>query len=68
MCQVEQSLREVPSKRRVSLGVLRALLTKHEHDDRYRTRQARARLAQLYAPWLTVVLGMNICGYFMDKD
>ncbi|XP_061379186.1 dedicator of cytokinesis protein 9 isoform X2 [Danaus plexippus] len=54
--QVEQSLREVPSKRRVSLGVLRALLTKHEHDDRYRTRQARARLAQLYAPWLTVVL------------
>ncbi|XP_052757821.1 dedicator of cytokinesis protein 9 isoform X1 [Galleria mellonella] len=53
---VEQSLREAPQKRRGALGVLRALLTKHEHDDRYRTRQARARLAQLYAPWLTVVL------------
>ena len=55
--QVEQSLRCAPQKRRSALGVLRALLTKHEHDDRYRTRQARARLAQLYAPWLTIVLG-----------
>ncbi|KPJ11939.1 Dedicator of cytokinesis protein 9 [Papilio machaon] len=54
--QIEQSLREAPQKRRSALGVLRALLTKHEHDDRYRTRQARARLAQLYAPWLTIVL------------
>ncbi|XP_073941513.1 dedicator of cytokinesis protein Ziz isoform X2 [Choristoneura fumiferana] len=54
--QVEQSLREAPQKRRTALGVLRALLTKHEHDDRYRSRQCRARLAQLYAPWLTVVL------------
>ncbi|XP_063376067.1 dedicator of cytokinesis protein 9 [Cydia fagiglandana] len=53
--QVEQSLREAPQKRRTALGVLRALLTKHEHDDRYRSRQCRARLAQLYAPWLTVV-------------
>ncbi|XP_013200563.1 dedicator of cytokinesis protein 9 isoform X1 [Amyelois transitella] len=54
--QVEQSLREAPQKRRVALGVLRCLLTKHEHDDRYRTRQCRARLAMLYAPWMTVVL------------
>ncbi|XP_026329927.1 dedicator of cytokinesis protein 9 isoform X2 [Hyposmocoma kahamanoa] len=54
--QVEQSLREAPQKRRTALGVLRGLLTKHEHDDRYRTRQARSRLAQLYAPWLTIVL------------
>ncbi|KPI93942.1 Dedicator of cytokinesis protein 9 [Papilio xuthus] len=54
--KIEQSLREAPQKRRSALGVLRALLTKHEHDDRYRTRQARARLAQLYAPWLTIVL------------
>ncbi|XP_045515392.1 dedicator of cytokinesis protein 9 [Pieris brassicae] len=53
---VEQSLREAPQKRRVALNVLRNLLTKHEHDDRYNTRQARARLAQLYAPWLTIVL------------
>ncbi|RVE53287.1 hypothetical protein evm_002120 [Chilo suppressalis] len=55
--QVEQSLREAPQKRRTALGVLRSLLTKHEHDDRYRTRQCRARLAHLYAPWLTIVLG-----------
>ncbi|XP_049871737.1 dedicator of cytokinesis protein 9 [Pectinophora gossypiella] len=54
--QVEQSLREAPQKRRTALGVLRALFTKHEHDDRYRTRQSRARIAQMYAPWLTVVL------------
>ncbi|XP_072936312.1 dedicator of cytokinesis protein 9 [Epargyreus clarus] len=54
--QVEQSLREAPQKRRSALAALRALLTKHEHDDRYRTRQARARLAHLYAPWLTIVL------------
>ncbi|XP_050362245.1 dedicator of cytokinesis protein 9 [Nymphalis io] len=54
--QVEQSLREAPQKRRSALGVLRALLAKHEHDERYRTRQARARLAHLYAPWLCVVL------------
>ncbi|XP_041973645.1 dedicator of cytokinesis protein 9 [Aricia agestis] len=52
----EQSLREAPQKRRAALGALRSLLAKHEHDDRYRSRQARARLAQLYAPWLTVVL------------
>ncbi|KAJ2944618.1 hypothetical protein O0L34_g3971 [Tuta absoluta] len=54
--QVELSLREAPQKRRTALGVLRALLTKHEHDDRYRSRQSRARVAQLYAPWLTIVL------------
>ncbi|XP_045766053.1 dedicator of cytokinesis protein 9 isoform X2 [Maniola jurtina] len=54
--QVEQSLREAPQKRRCALGVLRSLLTKHEHDDRYRTKQTRARLAQLYAPWLNIVL------------
>lgn len=55
--QVEQSLREAPQKRRVALGVLRSLLTKHEHDDRYAARQSRARVAQLYGPWLTIVLG-----------
>ncbi|KAL4715192.1 hypothetical protein ACJJTC_012239 [Scirpophaga incertulas] len=54
--QVEQSLREAPQKRRTALSVLRSLLTKHEHDDRYRTKQCRSRLAQLYAPWLTIVL------------
>ncbi|GBP59741.1 Dedicator of cytokinesis protein 9 [Eumeta japonica] len=54
--QVEQSLREAPQKRRVALGVLRALFVKHEHDDRYATRQCRARVAQLYAPWLTIVI------------
>ncbi|CAH0700754.1 unnamed protein product [Spodoptera exigua] len=54
--QVEQSLREAPLKRRSALSVLRALLTKHEHDDRYRSRQCRARLAYLYSPWLTIVL------------
>ncbi|XP_075992073.1 dedicator of cytokinesis protein Ziz isoform X1 [Anticarsia gemmatalis] len=54
--QVEQSLREAPLKRRMALSVLRALLTKHEHDDRYRSRQCRARLAYLYSPWLNIVL------------
>ncbi|KAG6459344.1 dedicator of cytokinesis protein 9 isoform X2 [Manduca sexta] len=54
--QVEQSLREAPQKRRVALAAVRALLCKHEHDDRYRARQCRARLAQLYAPWLCIVL------------
>ncbi|XP_026738501.1 dedicator of cytokinesis protein 9 isoform X2 [Trichoplusia ni] len=54
--QVEQSLREAPLKRKAALSVLRALLTKHEHDDRYRSRQCRARLAYLYSPWLTIVL------------
>ncbi|KAL0894603.1 hypothetical protein ABMA27_013165 [Loxostege sticticalis] len=53
---VEQSLREAPQKRRTALGVLRALLTKHEHDDRYRSAQCRARIAHLYSPWLTIVL------------
>ncbi|KAG7311678.1 hypothetical protein JYU34_002731 [Plutella xylostella] len=54
--QVEQSLREAPQKRRSALGVLRAQLTKHEHDDRYAARTRRARVARLYAPWLTTVL------------
>ncbi|XP_028029187.1 dedicator of cytokinesis protein 9 [Bombyx mandarina] len=53
---VEQSLREAPQKRRVALNVLRTLLTKHEHDDRYRSKQCRARIAHLYSPWLTIVL------------
>ncbi|CAG9099873.1 unnamed protein product [Plutella xylostella] len=55
--QLEQSLRSAPQKRRSALGVLRAQLTKHEHDDRYAARTRRARVARLYAPWLTVVLG-----------
>lgn len=55
LLQVEKALRETPAKRRAALGVLRALLTKHEHDERYAGRQARARVAALYAPWIPIV-------------
>lgn len=55
--QVHLSLNEAPQKRKSALSVLKELLIKHEIDDRYKWKTARARIASLYAPWLPIVCG-----------
>ncbi|XP_017854230.1 dedicator of cytokinesis protein 9 isoform X11 [Drosophila busckii] len=54
--ELKSSLNEVAHVRRHALGIFKDLLAKHELDARYQQRGQLSRIAQLYVPWLGIVM------------
>ncbi|XP_071951747.1 dedicator of cytokinesis protein 9-like isoform X5 [Antedon mediterranea] len=54
--EVGATLHEGPEVRQMGINVIRNLLAKHSADDRYSTKQHRARIGTLYLPFVSIIL------------
>lgn len=54
--EVRSSLNEISHIRKLSLSILRDLLSKHDLDNRYQSKGQLSRISMLYIPWLGIVI------------
>ncbi|XP_033100941.1 dedicator of cytokinesis protein 11-like isoform X8 [Anneissia japonica] len=54
--EVGATLHEGPDVRQMGISVVRNLLAKHSTDDRYSTKQHKARISALYLPFVSIIL------------
>ncbi|XP_071839033.1 dedicator of cytokinesis protein 11-like isoform X31 [Apostichopus japonicus] len=63
--EVGFALHDVTEVRQYGIRVLRNLLAKHSFDDRYTSKQHQQRIAALYLPFLSIMLG-NVSRFTRD--